>query len=135
MSMIWLNLRHAVPLKIFVLSVLILAAPSAVARAAHVKHHPAAKTQMTKSSAATVPKAVQIKGFAFKPAVLMVAVGTTVTWTNTDDEAHTVTSATKLFHSAALDTGNKYSFTFAKAGDYKYFCSLHPNMTGRIVVK
>jgi plastocyanin len=135
MSMIWLNLRNAVPLKIFILSVLVFAAPSAVARAAHVKHHPAAKTQMAKSSAATVPKAVQIKGFAFKPAVLMVAVGTTVTWTNTDDEAHTVTSATKLFHSAALDTGNEYSFTFTRAGDYSYFCSLHPNMTGKIVVK
>ena len=57
-----------------------------------------------------------------------------MTWTNTDDEAHTVNATNKAFHSAALDTDDKYSFTFTKAGDYSYFCSLHPRMTGRIVV-
>ena len=79
--------------------------------------------------------AVQIKGFKFSPAMLTIAPGTTVTWTNADDEAHTVTSTTRAFHSTALDTGDRYSFTFTRTGDFAYFCSLHPHMTGKITVK
>ena len=63
-----------------------------------------------------------------------VAVGTTVTWTNRDDIPHTVVSAGK-FKSKALDTDDSYSFTFTAAGDYTYFCSLHPHMTGTIKVE
>ena len=77
---------------------------------------------------------VTIDNFTFSPAELTVKVGTTVTWTNHDDIPHTVVSAGK-FRSKTLDTDNSFSFTFAAAGDYKYFCSLHPHMTGMIQVE
>jgi plastocyanin len=77
---------------------------------------------------------VSIDNFTFAPAELTVKVGDTVTWTNHDDIPHTVVSAGK-FRSKALDTDNSFSFTFAAAGDYKYFCSLHPHMTGMIKVE
>ena len=79
--------------------------------------------------------AVQIANFTFKAQVLTVKPGTTVTWTNADDIPHTVTSTTGLFKSKVLDSGDKFSFTFAKPGQFGYFCSLHPHMTGTIVVK
>lgn len=78
---------------------------------------------------------VAIKMFSFTPQVLTVTPGTTVTWTNADDDPHTVTANDKSFHSAALDTDGKYSFTFTKPGEFAYFCSLHPHMTGKIIVK
>ena len=77
---------------------------------------------------------VHIDNFTFQPVELTVKVGTTVTWTNRDDIPHTVVSAGK-FRSKTLDTDDKFSFTFADAGDYKYFCSLHPHMTGMIKVE
>jgi plastocyanin len=77
---------------------------------------------------------VKIDNFTFEPAQLTVKVGTTVTWTNRDDIPHTVVSAGK-FRSQALDTDDKYSFTFSSAGDYNYFCSLHPHMVGMIRVE
>jgi plastocyanin len=77
---------------------------------------------------------VHIDNFVFQPAELAVKVGTTVTWTNRDDIPHTVVSAGK-FRSKTLDTDDKFSFTFTTAGDYKYFCSLHPHMTGMIKVE
>ena len=81
------------------------------------------------------PRACRSDNFAFAPAVLTVAAGTTVTWTNADDDPHTVTATGKTFHSTALDTGGKYSFTFTRPGEYAYFCSLHPHMIGKIIVK
>ncbi|MGY4625954.1 cupredoxin domain-containing protein [Bradyrhizobium sp. USDA 4486] len=77
---------------------------------------------------------VHIDNFVFQPAELKIRVGTTVTWTNRDDIPHTVVSAGK-FRSKTLDTDDKFSFTFTNAGDYKYFCSLHPHMTGMIKVE
>lgn len=86
--------------------------------------------------AASPPAAsVQIGNFTFKNQVLTVKPGTTVTWTNADDIPHTVTSNTGAFKSKVLDSGDKFSFTFAHAGQFGYFCSLHPHMTGTIVVK
>ena len=80
---------------------------------------------------------VKIDNFSFTPAVLTVPVGATVTWTNRDDIPHTVVSTEdpKTFKSRALDTDEKFSFTFSKAGSYSYFCSIHPKMTGKIVVQ
>jgi plastocyanin len=78
--------------------------------------------------------AIHIDNFIFQPAELTVKVGTTVTWTNRDDIPHTVVSAGK-FRSKPLDTDNSFSFTFTETGDYKYFCSLHPHMTGLIKVE
>ncbi|MEH2475927.1 plastocyanin [Nitrobacteraceae bacterium AZCC 2161] len=77
---------------------------------------------------------ITIDNFTFTPAELTVKVGTTVIWKNQDDIPHTVVSAGK-FKSKALDTDDSYSFTFTTAGDYKYFCSLHPHMTGMIKVE
>jgi plastocyanin len=77
---------------------------------------------------------VTIDNFTFQPAQLTVKVGTTVTWKNHDDIPHTIVSAGK-FRSKTLDTDDSFSFTFAAAGDYKYFCSLHPHMTGMIKVE
>jgi len=81
--------------------------------------------------------AVAIDNFAFAPALMIVAPGTKVTWTNKDEEPHTVTSADGglTFKSPALDTDDKFSFTFDKPGTYKYFCSIHPHMVATIVVK
>jgi plastocyanin len=86
---------------------------------------------------AAEPNTVTISNFAFSPAILSITAGTKVTWTNSDEEPHTVTSADAgaTFKSAALDTKDQFSFTFDKPGTYKYFCSIHPHMTGTIVVK
>ena len=77
---------------------------------------------------------VHIDNFTFQPVEMTVKVGQTVTWTNRDDIPHTVVSAGK-FRSKTLDTDDKFSFTFTNAGDYKYFCSLHPHMPGMIKVE
>jgi len=77
---------------------------------------------------------VMIDNFTFAPAQLTVKIGTTVTWTNRDDIPHTVVSAGK-FRSKAMDTDGSFSFTFTDAGEYKYFCSLHPHMTGTVRVE
>ncbi|ACU71443.1 blue (type 1) copper domain protein [Catenulispora acidiphila DSM 44928] len=80
--------------------------------------------------------AVAIKGFAFSPAALSVKVGTTVTWTNQDSDAHTVTSQGSggPLNSAALATGQTYSYTFTKPGTYSYLCTIHPFMTATVTV-
>ena len=79
--------------------------------------------------------AVKIDNFTFTPPRVTVKAGTTVTWTNEDDIPHTVGSNTRTFKSKPLDTDDKFSFTFTTAGVYDYFCSLHPHMTGTIVVE
>ena len=78
--------------------------------------------------------AVKIGNFTFGPQELKVKAGTTVTWTNEDDIPHTIVSISN-FRSKALDSDDKFSFTFTTPGTYKYFCSLHPHMTGTIVVE
>ena len=79
--------------------------------------------------------AVSIDNFTFGPQTLTVKAGTTVTWTNKDDIPHTVAAVNKEFRSKALDTDDAYTFTFTTPGTYAYFCSLHPHMTGTIVVE
>jgi plastocyanin len=78
---------------------------------------------------------VKIDNFVFNPQELTVAVGTTVKFVNHDDIPHTVVDKNKAFRSKALDTDDSFSFTFASAGTYDYFCGLHPHMTGKIIVK
>jgi plastocyanin len=79
---------------------------------------------------------VKIDNFSFAPQTLTVAAGTQVTWTNQDDIPHTVVSEDKTtFKSHALDTDEKFSFTFTKPGTYTYFCSIHPKMTAKVVVQ
>jgi plastocyanin len=78
---------------------------------------------------------VKIDNFAFVPQRLAVKAGTTVTWINADDSPHTVASSSKLFKSKALDTDDRFSFTFTTPGVYEYFCSVHPRMTGAVIVE
>ena len=83
----------------------------------------------------TAANQVLISNFAFAPTALTVKVGTTVTWTNHDADAHTVTSkGAGPMRSAALNTGGSYSVTFNKPGTYAYYCQIHPFMTGTVTV-
>ncbi len=86
-------------------------------------------------SAAAAEAKVTIDNFTFTPQSVTIKAGTTVTWVNQDDIPHTVMATEKAFRSKVLDTDNTYSFTFTSAGTYQYFCSLHPHMTGTIVVE
>ena len=90
---------------------------------------------MAKAVPAPPAAAVTIDNFTFKAPVVTVRPGTTVTWTNGDDIPHTVVSKDGVFKSKVLDTDEKFSFTFSKAGTYPYFCSIHPKMTGKVVVQ
>ena len=78
---------------------------------------------------------VEIKDFAFSPTTITVPVGAKITWVNKDEEPHTVVSTSDAFKSRALDTDEQFSFTFAKPGTYKYFCSVHPKMVATVVVE
>jgi plastocyanin len=89
------------------------------------------------ASAQPKPETMEVKvdNFTFGPAELTVRVGTTITWTNRDDIPHTVVSTDKVFKSKVLDTDEKFSFTFSTPGTFPYFCSIHPKMTGKVVVQ
>lgn len=102
-----------------------------LALAAVVLFHPTRARSEDKSSATKV----QVDNFSFGPDTLTVPVNSTVTWINKDDVPHVVASNDGLFKSRALDTDDKYSFTFTKAGTYPYYCSVHPKMVGKIVVQ
>ncbi len=78
---------------------------------------------------------VKIDNFSFGPQTLTILVGATVTWTNRDDIPHTVVSTDGVFKSKVRDTDEKFSYTFTKAGTYPYYCSVHPKMTGKVVVQ
>lgn len=78
---------------------------------------------------------VNIDNFSFSPATITVKVGTAVTWTNRDDIPHTVVADDKSFKSKVLDTNDKFTFTPTKPGTYPYFCSIHPKMTGKLIVE
>jgi plastocyanin len=78
---------------------------------------------------------VKIDNFVFGPQTITVPVGATVTWTNKDDIPHTTASTDGVFKSKVMDTDEKFSFTFTKAGTYSYYCTIHPKMTGKVVVQ
>ena len=78
---------------------------------------------------------VKIDNFSFTPQEIKVKAGTTITWTNRDDIPHTVVSTDSLFKSKALDTDDKFTFTPTKPGTYSYYCSIHPKMTGKVIVE
>ncbi|HWF29068.1 MAG TPA: cupredoxin family copper-binding protein [Mycobacterium sp.] len=94
----------------------------------------------TASASGTAPAApvsgnqVNIDGFAFVPATLTVSAGTTVTWTNRDEEPHTVAASDGSFHSPGMGTGATFTHTFGTAGTFDYVCSIHPMMHGSVVV-
>jgi plastocyanin len=84
--------------------------------------------------AASGETVLTIDNFTFKPDAVTVPVGTRIVWVNDDDIPHSIVETTGKFHSPALDTEDKFSFTFDKAGSYEYFCGLHPHMKGKVVV-
>jgi plastocyanin len=79
--------------------------------------------------------AIKIDNFSFSPTTITVSVGTTVRWTNGDDIPHTVVSDDKAFKSKVLDTDEAFTYTFTKPGTYGYFCSIHPKMVAKVVVR
>lgn len=86
--------------------------------------------------AAPAGPTVKIDNFVFGPETLTVPVGTTVTWINQDDIPHTIVADDKhTFKSKVLDSDERFSFTFTKPGEFGYFCSLHPHMVGKVIVK
>ena len=89
------------------------------------------------ANAQSSPAAAEVKidNFSFGPQTVTVAVGATVTWINRDDIPHTVVSTEGVFNSKVRDTDEKFSYTFSKAGTYSYYCSVHPKMTGKVVVQ
>jgi plastocyanin len=93
---------------------------------------PTVTANREQSSTATAK--VTIDNFSFRPQTLTVAVGTIVTWTNGDDIPHTVVSDDGVFKSKARDTDEQFSYTFDKVGTFPYHCSIHPKMTGQVVV-
>jgi plastocyanin len=94
-------------------------------------------SQSLKAADISAPRAAEVKidNFVFGPQTITVSTGTTVTWTNHDDIPHTVVSTDGVFKSKVRDTDEKFSFTFDKPGTYSYYCSVHPKMTGKVVVQ
>jgi plastocyanin len=86
-------------------------------------------------AAVTNTATVNIDNFAFAPAALTVTAGATVTWKNEDDSPHRIGDKNGTFKSAALDTDDTFSHTFAAPGEYPYICTIHPYMVGKIIVK
>lgn len=109
--------RHAVALRLLLAALLPLPTVAAAAE-----------------PAAPPPVAVRIDNFTFAPAEITVAPGTTVTWTNADDIPHAVAASDRSFRSKVMDTDGSFSHTFATVGDFQYFCTLHPHMTGIVKV-
>ena len=90
----------------------------------------------SEANGSATPYQIDIDSFSFSPATLTIPVGAKVTWTNKDDVPHTVVSTNNTFpHSPALDTEESFSYAFARAGTYEYYCSVHPKMLGKVVVR
>lgn len=115
--------RHVVALSLLLAVLVPIASPLAAS---------AAESDATPSSRAAA--AVRIDNFTFAPTEITVAPGTTVTWTNGDDIPHSVAASDKSFRSKVMDTDGSFSYTFATVGNFEYFCTLHPHMTGMVRV-
>ena len=109
---------------------LVLAIPVMAALVALITP-PHAKSDQANSRATEI----KVDNFTFGPGTLTVPVNSTVTWVNKDDIPHVIASNDGLFKSKALDTDDKFSYTFTKAGTYPYYCSIHPKMQGKVVVQ
>jgi plastocyanin len=124
------KLKWSIAVLIAIASVMILA--SAASEAQHVN----GSGKLVRTAAGTdAASQVMIDNFVYSPAPLTVKVGTTVTWINHDDIPHTVDSTQGKFKSAALDTDDKFEFKFTEAGEYPFYCRIHPKMTGKIIVQ
>jgi plastocyanin len=90
---------------------------------------------LAESAGASEIVLINVKNFMFAPASMTVKAGASVTWTNMDQEPHTVVSSDGLFRSGAIDTGESFTFKFEKPGTYQYVCTIHPRMVGTVVVQ
>ena len=114
-------------------AVVAIAALFALGKVVSVRASLAGEEESSQAQAAEAK--VTIDNFSFTPQEITVKPGTTVTWVNQDDVPHTVVSNDKKFKSKALDTDDKFSFTFTDPGTYEYYCSVHPKMTAKVTVK
>mgnify|MGYP003694162187 CR=1 FL=1 len=106
-------------------------------RASPVRAEVLDKSDQREAATAPAPpgSTIQIAKHKYDRPTLTVPVGTTVTWLNKDEDVHTVVSTTQAFRSPGLETDDAYSYRFTKPGVYQYFCTLHPLMTGKVIVK
>jgi len=124
------DLKWNVAVLIVVTSVMILVSTISQAQHENSSSKPVGATTGTDAAAQ-----VMIDNFVYSPVPLSVKVGTTVTWINHDDIPHTVDSTQGKFKSAALDTDDKFEFKFTEAGEYPFYCRIHPKMTGKVIVQ
>jgi plastocyanin len=122
-------------LKVVVCAVVVAMAGWAAGNGTHLFAAAMTSASGLASGPANGPAEVKIDNYSFMPGDLTVAAGTTVTWVNHDDVPHTVRNNDGTMKSKALDTDDKFSMTFDKPGTYEYFCSIHPKMTAKVVVK
>ena len=131
-----LNLKQIVKPK---WSVAVLVAISTVmilvSTASQAQHENASGKIVGTAAGTDVAPQVMIDNFVYNPVPLTIKVGTTVTWINHDDIPHTVDSTEGKFKSAALDTDDKFEYRFTAAGEYPFYCRIHPKMTGKIIVQ
>jgi plastocyanin len=120
------------------ISILILATASCTTQPAQTQNQSPTNSASTPGSInpeQSTRADVAIQGFAFSPKEITIKKGTTITWTNLDSAAHTITSNVEGGpKSTALQQGDTYQFTFENVGNYDYHCSIHPSMTGTIIV-
>ena len=111
------------------------ASPSASPTVSPTATAAATREASPQASPRTEACTIDIHDLAYHPAQTEIAVGTTVTWTNSDTVPHTATATDRTFDSSILDPGKSYSHTFEKAGTFDYSCLVHPQMKGTIVVR
>jgi plastocyanin len=124
------NLKWSVAVLIAIASVMILAGP-----ASHAQHENGSGKLVATAAGTDATSQVMIDNFVYNPVPLTIKVGTTVTWINHDDIPHTVDSTEGKFKSGALDTDDKFEYRFTAAGEYPFYCRIHPKMTGKIIVQ
>lgn len=93
------------------------------------------KSSSNNSASNNSPNTVTMAGMAFSPGTITVPAGTTITWKNTDNMAHTVTADDNSFDSGNIGAGSSYTRTFSVAGTYNYHCTIHAGMNGKVVVQ
>jgi plastocyanin len=124
------NFKWSIAVLIAIASVMIL-----VSTASQAQHENGPGKIVGTAAATDGAPQVMIDNFVYNPVPLTVKVGTTVTWINHDDIPHTVDSPEGKFKSAALDTDDKFEYRFTAAGEYPFYCRIHPKMTGKIIVQ
>jgi plastocyanin len=124
------NLKWSVAVLIAIASVMILAGT-----ASQAQHENGSGKLVATAAGTDATSQVMIDNFVYNPVPLTIKVGTTVTWINHDDIPHTVDSTEGKFKSAALDTDDKFEYRFTAAGEYPFYCRIHPKMTGKIIVQ